>query len=208
MLVAAFACATVTLFVAGALAGPSSSNGTDEDIFEAHVAPVLQLNEILHDLRNTRSLVLTALLSKPPQNISAVISEYERSTESINRRWDLYAARQLTPQQLGAARTFNDARAAYLLRGIGREVSALQCGSLEEARRLAVDAGPVFWKPVEKSMMDLIDIQLRMDHTYFKVQQAGRDEFVSRTWFSTALSGAAACFLGVAISLVGFPRFR
>jgi methyl-accepting chemotaxis protein len=142
------------------LFGISTSNAALRSVYEDRTVPTGQLGDIEMMILGNRLAIAVALVTPTPEVIASSVSTVEANIAQITKVWEAYMATKLTPEEAVMAQTFAEQRKQFVVEGLKPTVAALQANNLVEAQRLVVEKVRPLYVPVNKSVHDLIQLQL------------------------------------------------
>ncbi len=199
---------SVLLIVVGSvgLHGMNQSNEGLETVYEDRVLPMVDLSRIERMLLRNRIAVAMPIVSpmdesRMREQIRTRIAEVERNVAEINRLWNGYTQRTLSPDERQLAEEFASAHENFVKQGLGIATELMRNELIIPAQIHWVNVVAPLYQPVQESLTALMDIQ---------VASAQQQYEASNSLFGMVQKIALACILvGILLAaLVGYLLVR
>ena len=175
------------------LNGIGQSKAALKTVYENRVGALGNLIPIQRLMLRNQLALANAVNEPTPEGVAKAIEEFDGNVERINREWAEYMATTLITEESQSAKSFADARAAFVSEGLKPAIAALKAGNNEEAGRLIRDKGIPLYGSTGKYMDELVKIQL--DESGKEYKSAGvRYETTRSLVIATTLVGLAFAF--------------
>ena len=153
---------TLMLAIMGALSLRSLGNAKDalKTVYEDRTVTLGQLAEIRAGILTDQMLVTQMVAGASPARISENLASLAITTERIEKVWTEYMATYLTPEEEVLAKKLKADKEQYMKDGLNPAVAAIKAGNIEEAHRLVNSTLPQLFTPVQKGLIDLVQLQI------------------------------------------------
>ncbi|GIZ50900.1 methyl-accepting chemotaxis protein [Noviherbaspirillum aridicola] len=182
--------------VAGGVIGIFSlgqANGAMQSLYDDRLVVLGQLDRAVRLLDGSQ-LDIAKAISDEPEEASFVLDEVEAGIRKLDGIWDGYIAGALGEEERKLAERFSAERKSFTDEGLRPAIAAVRAGNREQANELLQGAMEENFKPLRKTIDELIQLQLDVARADFeRSQQRYRLVFYS--------CGAAILF-GLALAAV------
>ena len=153
------------------LFGMSSAMDGMKTIYYDRAVPLKEVADIESLLLESRLNITSALMMPTPDIIQSKSAAAEKNIEATDRLWQSYIKTYLTPEEKVLAVAFAANRDRFFEEGIKPAIIALRANQVGEAYRLLTEKIRPLYKPVDKSLKALFELQLaEIDQEYNQEQ--------------------------------------
>ena len=153
------------------LFGMSSAMDGMKTIYYDRAVPLKEVADIESLLLESRLNITSALMMPTPDIIQSKSAAAEKNIEATDRLWQSYIKTYLTPEEKVLAVAFAANRDRFFEEGIKPAIIALRANQVGEAYRLLTAKIRPLYKPVDKSLKALFELQLaEIDQEYNQEQ--------------------------------------
>jgi len=157
---------------AAGIFGASSIEKALKSVYEDRTLPIEQLAEVRDKLLRNQNAVAAAVLHPTAEEARTQLQLIEANADAITKQWDAYMATYLTPEEKGLAAEFVDVRGRFLAGAIKPAMEALRNGDMKTAQRISVEVAPALYAKVDKTLDDLMALQIREAKNLFQEAEA------------------------------------
>ena len=153
---------TLMLAIMGLMALKSLGNAQDalKTVYEDRTVTLGQLADIRAGILTDQMLMTEVVAGASPARVSENLSAMALTTERVEKVWTAYMATYLTPEEEVLAKKLAADKAAYIKDGLSQAQSAAKAGNMEEAHRIVNNVLPPLFAPVQKGLVDLVQLQI------------------------------------------------
>lgn len=186
------------------LFGISKANDGLKTVYEDRVIPLRQLEHIESLLQQSRLSIAVALVTPTPEVIDNNTATFEKNVKEINKAWEEFLVKHLTPEEEKLADKFAKDRKKFITEGLIPVVAALHAHKIKEANQIVVEKVRPLYELVKEDISALIELQLDITKQEYAYQQNRyatiRNIFIALIIFVLAL----AVLISVAFTRVVF----
>ena len=142
------------------LVGIVKSNDALRTVYLDRTLPMGNLSDILHMFMRNRQLISDSLLDPTVETYAKNSAEIESNITEISKQWDAYTAAALTNDERALAKTFTEARTAYVQQGLRPAIAALKANDWAETSRLNVEVVAPLYMKLRAAMDPLLKLQV------------------------------------------------
>jgi methyl-accepting chemotaxis protein len=142
------------------LVGIVKSNDALHTVYVDRTLPMGNLSGILHMFMRNRQLISDSLLDPTVETYARNSAEIESNIIEISKQWEAYTATALTNDERALAKTFTEARTAYVQQGLRPAIAALKANDWAETSRLNVEVVAPLYMKLRAAMDPLLKLQV------------------------------------------------
>nr|WP_314621510.1 methyl-accepting chemotaxis protein [uncultured Noviherbaspirillum sp.] len=181
------------------LVNQGATNASVKTLYEDRVVALGQLKKILSQIQQNQITIATALHGDPQQFIAAT-DEVTNRIATVSATWKDYMATYLTPEEKKLAERFAESRKMFVEGGLQPALAAMRANEADRAKSLLRGPLTSLFKPVEKHMEDLIQLQMDVSKAEFEQSQARYSS--SRTIAIVAIALGLLVGISMAYSMI------
>jgi methyl-accepting chemotaxis protein len=132
-------CALLVLVGIHGLQTLSKANDSMLALYEEHLVPAHQLDEINYYMIRNRLVISNTVLIPTPERIAKYTKEVDDNIAIISKLWDSFSKVPQTQEGAGAAKLFSETRREFVQNGLKPAVLALRANDIKEAYRIVAE---------------------------------------------------------------------
>jgi methyl-accepting chemotaxis protein len=137
-------CALLLVVGISGLQTLSQANLSMRALYDEHLVPAHQLDEINFYMLRNRLIISNTVLIPTPERIAKYTKEVDDNIAAISKLWDAFSKVPQTQEGAAAAKHFADTRRDFVQKGLKPAVAALRANDVKEAYRIiAQDMSPL-----------------------------------------------------------------
>jgi methyl-accepting chemotaxis protein len=117
----------------------SKANEAMQALYNEHVIPAHQLDEINYYMIRNRLVISNVTLIPTPERIAKYTKEVDDNIDHISKLWEAYSAVPQSPEAAKNAKLFADTRREFVQKGLKASVAALRANDVKEAHRIIAE---------------------------------------------------------------------
>jgi methyl-accepting chemotaxis protein len=178
----------ISALAAGGISGAKRLTERSAALYGDRTVPLGVLAEISHLTQHNRVLVMDMLMDPGTSNLQASHAALTANVERVRTLWNTYAGKALGDQEQNLARTFAEANAAYLDKGLIPAAAALVAGKYDDGSELYITQIRPHASKVQSAIEALVALQIEV-----AAQEFDRARQMSDTihWWMLAATGLA-----------------
>ena len=178
----------ISALAAGGISGAKRLTERSAALYGDRTVPLGVLAEISHLTQHNRVLVMDMLMDPGTSNLQASHAALTANLKRVRTLWNTYAGKGLGDQEQNLARTFAEANAAYLDKGLIPAAAALVAGKYDDGSELYITQIRPHASKVQSAIEALVALQIEV-----AAQEFDRARQMSNTihWWMLAATGLA-----------------
>lgn len=175
-----------------------TTNQNFQSVYLDRAIPIADLSEIKNYLLHNRTALVTGFSF--PQEMAGQHKKIEKNITDINKSWDEYLQKSLTPEEKILAEKFTEDKKRFLLDL--KQAMAMQSTGHSDAQRFYFETVRASYLPVEKEISELIKLQKNVAQTEYTQAQTRYDTSI----FTSIIFISLAIGLSFFVSLIIIRR--
>ncbi len=117
----------------------SKANEAMQTVYNDHLIPAHQLDEINYFMIRNRLVIANTVLIPTPERIAKYSKEVDDNIANITKLWEAYSAVPKSAEASKNAKLFADTRREFVQKGLKLAVAALRANDIKEAHRIIAE---------------------------------------------------------------------